>query len=618
MTRYSSVAALLTLSVGLAFQALAQAPAAGQAAPGQGRGNGPTGTETGFRTFQTKCMNCHGNPEVERAPSPAVIRQMSPERIYAALTTGPMAGQGQSLSDTEKKMLALFMSGRPLGSEAEGDAKNMAGHCDSNPPLPDPASGPEWNGWGVDAYNTRYQTAKGAGLTAAQVPNLKLKWAFGFPTGLSAFGQPTIASGRVFVGTDIGYVYSLNAKTGCVYWSFQTKGSVRNAISIGQVKGQAGAKYAIYFGDSHSNVYAVNAQNGALLWMTPADEHFTARITGAPALYEGRVYAPVSSSEELSGSNLDYSCCTFRGSVVAMDANTGKMIWKTYTIPETPKPTRKNSKGVQQYAPAGASVWNTPTIDVKRHAIYFGTGDSETTPAATTSDAVMALDIDTGKVLWSYQAQANDSWLGGCNGNGKTDNCPDDQGPDWDIGNSPILRTLPNGKRILVAGTKNGDVFALDPDKNGEKLWRINIANKERSGIVWGGAADERNGYYGLSGGGIAAVQLSTGEKLWFNPLTNDPNARFSNAAAATAIPGVAFVGGSDAKLRAVASSDGHLLWETDMNKQFDTVNKVSAKGGAMGAPGATVAGGMLYVGSGYGVLGQIIPGNVLLAFSPE
>ncbi|HYA16494.1 MAG TPA: PQQ-binding-like beta-propeller repeat protein, partial [Bryobacteraceae bacterium] len=339
MTSCSRIAALLTASVGLAFQALAQAPApaAGQAAPGQGRGNGPTGTETGFRTFQTKCMNCHGNPAVERAPSPAVIRQMSPERIYAALTTGPMAGQGASLSDTDKKMLALFMSGRPLGSEAEGDAKNMAGHCDSNPALPDPASQPEWNGWGVDAYNTRFQTARGAGLTAAQVPNLKLKWAFGFPTGLSAFGQPTIAAGRVFVGSDIGYVYSLNAKTGCVYWSFKTSGSVRNAISIGPVKGHAGAKYSIYFGDSHSNVYAVNAQNGALLWMTPADDHFTARITGAPALYEGRVYAPVSSSEELSGSNLDYSCCTFRGSVVAMDANTGKIIWKTYTIPETPK-----------------------------------------------------------------------------------------------------------------------------------------------------------------------------------------------------------------------------------------------------------------------------------------
>jgi polyvinyl alcohol dehydrogenase (cytochrome) len=591
---------------------LAQAPPAA----GPGRQNGPVGTETGFRTFQTKCMTCHGNPDNDRAPSPSVIRQMSPERIYAALTTGPMAGQGQSLSDTDKRMVALFMSGRPVGAEAQGDAKLMANQCGSNPVLENPASGPEWNGWGVDAYNTRYQTAKGAGLTAAQVPNLKLKWAFAFPGGVSAYGQPTIASGRVFVGTDTGFVYSLNAKSGCVYWSYKAKGSIRNAISIGPVKGAGNAKYAIYFGDSHSNVYGVNAQDGSELWVKAADEHFTARITGAPALFEGRVYAPVSSSEELSGSNLDYACCTFRGSVVAFDGATGKQIWKTYVIPDAPKPTKKNAKGIQQYAPAGASVWNTPTVDAKRHALYFGTGDSETEPAPLTSDAVMAVNLDTGKLLWSYQAQANDSWLGGCNGQNKTENCPDDLGPDWDIGNSPVLRTLAGGKTVVVAGTKNGDVFALDPDKGGAKIWRINVANKERSGIVWGGAADEKNAYYGLSGGGIVAVQLATGEKLWFNPLTPaDPKARVSNAAATTAIPGVAFVGGSDGLLHAVATADGKQIWSFDMNREFDTVNKLPGKGGSMGAPGVTVAGGMVYAGSGYGVLGAILPGNVLLAF---
>jgi polyvinyl alcohol dehydrogenase (cytochrome) len=564
-------------------------------------------------------MTCHGNPANDRAPSPNAIREMSPEHIYEALTTGPMSAQGQSLSDTEKRMVALFMSGRPMGTEAEGDAKQMPNQCPSNPPLENPASGPEWNGWGVDAYNTRFQTAKGAGLTAAQVPNLKLKWAFGFPGGVSAYGQPTIASGRVFVGTDTGFVYSLNAKSGCVYWSFRAKASIRNAISIGPVKDAGTAKYAIYFGDSHANVYGVNAQDGTQLWVTRVDDHFTARITGAPALYDGRVYAPVSSSEEFSGSNLDYQCCTFRGSVVALDAATGKQIWKTYTIADAPKPTKKNSQGVQQWAPAGASVWNTPTVDAKRHAIYFGTGDSETEPAPTTSDAVMALDMNTGKVLWSYQAQSNDAFLGGCTGTAKTENCPDEVGPDWDIGNSPILRTLANGKTIVVAGTKNGDVFALDPDKGGAKIWRVNVADKERSGIVWGGAADPQNAYFGLSGGGIAAVQLSTGEKLWFNPLTPaDPKLRVNNAPATTAIPGVAFVGGSDSTLHAVSTTDGKQIWEYNMNRPYETVNKVPGKGGSMGAPGMTVAGGMVYVGSGYGVLGNVVPGNVLLAFGVE
>src|SRR5258708_10186429 len=409
----------------------------------------PAGTEFGFFTFQTKCMACHGNPAVERAPLPAAIREMTPERIYEALTNGVMKAQGQSMSDPEIRTLALFMSGRAMGRMQQGDAKNMPNHCQANPPLTDPSAGPAWNGWGVDETNARFQSAKNAGLTAADVPKLKLKWAFGFPTGVSAFGQPTVASGRVFVGSDIGYVYSLDAKTGCVYWSFQTKGSVRNAIGIGPVKSTT-AKYAIYLGDAHSNIYAVNAQSGELLWTDQLDKHFTARSTAAPTLYQNRLYVPVSSSEEFSASTLDYPCCTFRGSVAAYDASTGKQICDTYVIPEEPKPTRKNSKGVQLYAPAGASVWNSPTVDVKRKAIYFGTGDSETEPAANTSDSVMALDMATGKMLWAYQAQAGDAFLGGCSGQNPPENCPKENGPDLDIGNSPVLHTLPNGKRLVV------------------------------------------------------------------------------------------------------------------------------------------------------------------------
>jgi len=577
----------------------------------------------GFGLFQTQCMTCHGNPNVERAPSPAAIREMSPERIYDALTNGAMKAQGAKLSDDQKKVIALFMSGRPLGSMQQGDAKSMANHCPSNPPLPDPAAGPAWNGWGVDPTNSRFQSAKAAGLTAEQVPNLKLKWAFGFPTGISAFGQPTVVSGRVFVGTDIGYIYSLDAATGCVYWSYQTKGSVRNAISLAPVKGRGATKYAIYFGDAHANVYGIDAQTGEQLWMTHVDDHFTARITAAPAVYEGRVYAPVSSSEEFSGSTVDYGCCTFRGSVVALDGATGQQIWKTYSIAETPKPVRKNSKGVQLYAPAGASVWNTPTIDAKRHAIYFGTGDSETEPAAKTSDSVMALDMATGKVLWWYQAQAGDAFLGGCDPKTRTENCPEENGPDLDIGNSPILRTLEGGKRVVVAGTKDGNVFALDPDRKGAVVWKTSVAANPKgtplfalNGIVWGGASDGKNVYYGLSGGGIVAVQLATGEKTWLTKFDTGGK-RVSNAAAASAIPGVAFVGGMDGKVHAVSTTDGHSIWEVATAKEYDTVNKVPAKGGAMGSAGPTIVGGMLFIGSGYGVIGGI-PGNALLAFSAE
>jgi polyvinyl alcohol dehydrogenase (cytochrome) len=584
-------------------------------------GAGPQGTEFGFFTFQTKCMMCHGNPNVDRAPSPAAIREMTPERIYDALTTGVMKSQGQGMSDAEKRTLALFMSGRPMGSMQQGDAKNMPNKCQANPPLADPNAGPLWNGWGVNETNARFQNAKNAGLTAADVPKLKLKWAFGFPTGVSAFGQPTVASGRVFVGSDIGYVYSLDAKTGCVYWSFQTKGSVRNAITIGPVKSPK-AKYAIYFGDAHSNVYAVNAQNGELLWTDQVDKHFTARITAAPTLYQNRLYVPVSSSEEFSASTPDYPCCTSRGSVASYDATTGKRIWHTYVM-EEPKPTKKNSKGTQMYAPAGGSVWNSPTVDPKRKAIYFGTGDAETEPAAKTTDAIMALDMATGKMLWFHQVEENDSFLGGCFGPQKTENCPENVGPDLDIGNSPVLHTLANGKRIIVNGTKDGKVFALDPDNKGAVVWQKDIIPNPKGtplqdldGIVWGGSKDAQNVYYGLSRGGIVAVQLSTGERVWLNRF-DSTGKRVSNAAASSAIPGVVFVGGTDGKLHALSTADGKQIWEVETSKQYDTVNKVPAKGGGMGSAGPTIVGGMVFVGSGYGVIGGN-PGNALLAFGIE
>lgn len=611
----------LWVSICFSLSGLAQAQAPARPAPQS------AGTESGFAVFQQRCMGCHGNPNVERAPSPAAIREMPPEKIYDALTTGAMKGQGASLSDDQRRMVATFMSGRPLGSLQEGDARQMPNQCSSNPPLADPAAGPAWNGWGVDLTSGRFQTAKAAGLSPAQVPNLRLKWAFGYPTGLSAFGQPSVVSGRVFVGTDIGYIYSLDAKSGCVYWSYQTKGSVRNALSVGPVKGRGATKYAVYFGDAHANVYALDAQDGHELWTNKVDDHFVARITGAPTVYSGRVYVPVSSSEEFTAATLDYPCCTSRGSVVALDASTGGRIWKTYVVDE-PKPTRKNSKGVQLYAPAGGSVWNSPTIDVKKNAIYFGTGDAETEPAPKTTDSIMALDLKTGKMLWVYQAQAGDAFLGGCSGPNKTDNCPSENGPDLDIGNSPILRTLADGKRLLVAATKDGNVIAFDPDKDGAVVWKKNVAPVDPKatgpnaffarlgGIVWGGAADEHNLYYGLSRGGMVALQLATGEQLWYTPLAK-PGTRVNNSAATSAIPGVAFVGGSDGKLHALNTADGKVVWEYDTAHSFETVNKVPAKGGAISSIGPTVAGGMLFIGSGYAVTGNN-SGNVLLAFAAE
>jgi polyvinyl alcohol dehydrogenase (cytochrome) len=582
-------------------------------------------TEFGFAVFQQRCVACHGNPAYARAPSPAVLRAMPPERIYAALTSGAMKVVGDSLSDAERRRVAESVSGRLLGSAQAGSAQLMPNRCATNPPLRS-LSGAAWNGWGNGLGNTRYQSASDSGLSAANVPALRLKWAFGYPDGTSAYGQPSVVAGRVFVGTDTGYVYSLDAHTGCVYWSFQTQAGVRNAMTVGPIAGHGSTRFAVYFGDGKANAYAIDAQTGRQLWITHVDSHVTSRVTAAPALYRSRLYVAISSWEEFSARTPAYGCCTAVGNVNALNANTGKLIWKTYAIVQRPRPTHKNSLGVQQWAPAGASIWNTPTIDPRRHALYVGTGDTTTYPAAATSDAILALDMGSGKIRWSAQAHRNDTYLVGCVAPDVTENCPKVQGPDWDIPMSPMLSSEPNGRRVLLVGTKPGDILAIDPDKSGDVLWRVDVLGEAIAGDgplpvpravrgpVWGGAMDAQYAYFGLNAGGVAAIRVDTGKPAWHTPLNSTPERPVAHSAAITVIPEVAFIGGSDGRLTAISTTDGSVLWSYETAREFDTVNAVAARGGSISAPGPTVSGGMLFVGSGYGVVDGM-PGNVLLAF---
>ncbi|MGH8150805.1 MAG: PQQ-binding-like beta-propeller repeat protein [Steroidobacteraceae bacterium] len=578
------------------------------------------GTESGFAIFQTQCTRCHGNPRAAaRAPSPATLRQMPPERIYAALTTGSMRIEARQLSDAQKRRVAEFMSGRPLGSAAQGSVKTMQGRCRSNPPLRWRASFPQWNGWGADPHERRFQSADAAGLGPGNVATLTLRWAFGFPAGVSAFAQPSIVFGRVFVGSDIGFLYSLDARTGCSHWSFEAKGSIRTATSIGRVTAKGRRVYAVFFGDSKANVYALDAHTGRLLWRRKMDGNFTARITGAPTLSGNVLYVPVSSAEEFTASAPSYACCTFRGSVVALDTSTGRRLWKTYVIPERPRPTRRDREGTQLWAPAGGSVWDAPTVDALRHTIYFGTGDAETSPASPHSDAVMALDARSGKLLWVHQELANDAWIGGCDGSEPPLACPKPLGPDRDIGNSPILVSLPAGRRLLVNGTKDARVVALDPDRNGAVVWQVRVEPDLCGaalpwGVLFGGAADEQKVYYPLACGRMVALSLASGRLAWSVQLA-PPSAGQSYGAAPTVIPGVVFVGGYDGRLLALSTENGRVLWQFATARPFKTVNGVAAKGGSFGSAGPTVAAGMLFVGSGYGVTtGKV--GNVLLAFA--
>jgi polyvinyl alcohol dehydrogenase (cytochrome) len=584
--------------------------------------------------YARECAQCHdaGSPDT-RAPSRDVMTGMATEAIVAALDNGTMAPMARNLSASERQAIAEYLTGKPIPRTTAAKASQPTGQCQGAPPaFYRPFDRPGWNGWGADLMNRRFQPTEAAGITPKNVGQLRLDWAFGFAGAVSANAQPTVVGGRVFVGGGDRKVHALDAKTGCLLWAFETDAPVRTAFMIAP-EGDAGG-YAAYFGDARANAYAIDATTGALLWKLKLDDHPAARVTGAPTAYAGIVYVPVASFEEATGARSDYQCCTFRGSVVALDARTGKQLWKAYTILDEPQPTTKNAIGVQLYGPSGAALWSAPTIDVERLALYVATGNSYSNPPAETSDAVLALDLKTGKMLWHQQFTASDAYIVGCLG-GTTINCPDDHGPDYDFGQSPILTRLPDGRRVLAIAQKSGVVHALDPDQQGKILWQTRVGKGGAlGGSQWGSAVDGDRIYVAISdvrflsarpfrlnpdaGGGLFGLDLASGKVIWaVPPVPCGELTRCSPAlsAAVTVVPGVVFSGGVSGILRAYATADGRLLWQVDTARDYATVNGVPAHGGAMDGPGPTVVDGMLYVTSGYGFWGGR-PGNALLAFS--
>jgi polyvinyl alcohol dehydrogenase (cytochrome) len=573
---------------------------------------------SGRQLFDQTCTACHGNTDVPRAADPAVLRRMTPELIYQALTTGVMRPQAEGLSGEGRRAIAEYLGDRKLGTGAPRDAGAMPNRCAAGGPTGNQGAAPAWNGWGVDAMNTRFQPAEGAGLTAAAVSRLRLKWAFGVPGASSVYGQPTVSGGRVFVGADTGYVYALDAASGCVHWSFQAQAGVRSAVVVGSAAGRAAA----FFGDMKGAVYGVDAANGALIWRAVADDHALARITAAPALHRDRVYVSVSSGEEGASTSARYPCCTFRGSIVALRVDTGQQVWKTFTIADAPQPTRRSATGTQQFGPSGAGVWNTPTIDVRRNALYVGTGNAYSRPAAETTDAVVAFNLDSGAIVWTAQAVEGDAWIPGCGPTAPAAaNCPEPLGPDYDFGASPILVARPDGRRMLISPQKSGIVWAHDPDRQGAVVWKAPLAGAQPAAdgeMVWGGATDGERVYVGLNTGGVTALNVATGSRAWTARIEAAEGRRQGHSGAVSAIPGIVFSGGWDGVLRALAADSGRIVWQFDTVREFDTVNRVPARGGSMGAAGPTIAGGMVFVGSGYIGVRSGTVGNVLLAFAAD
>jgi polyvinyl alcohol dehydrogenase (cytochrome) len=573
--------------------------------------------QEGTRVYIARCQQCHDQNSDAHAPLPEALATRPWEAILTSLESGAMRAQGAQLTPEERRAVARY-----LGKAGPTVPAAMTGHCPAG--AKPKSSKSAWNGWSPDERNTRFQPAKAAGLTAEQLPSLKLKWAFGFPDAITAYGQPTVVGGRVYTGSNDGTVYAIDAQTGCLYWMYQAKAMVRDAVVIGP-----GSR--AYFGDLESNFYALDANTGKLIWQKKLDDQAFTRITGTAKLHDGRLYVPIASQEENAGANPYYSCCTFRGNIVALKASDGSVIWKSFTSPEA-KPTWKSSAGIQYYGPSGATIWSSPTLDLKRKLLYVATGNGYSDPEIKTADAIVAMEMETGAIRWTQQA-APDMFNWDCGGGGaqgpQKGNCPEKAGTDVDFGASPILVDLDGGRQMLLAGQKSAVVWGFDPDQQGKVVWQTRIGKGgPGGGIQWGIAyspldkmvlaplSDTVRGDP-IAGGGLFALDAATGKLVWHTPPPKPSCAGRGGCSGAqrsppTVIPGVVFSASMDGHIRAFQIKTGEVVWDYDAVKDYTTVNGIPGRGGSFSSTGPVVVDGMLYVNSGY----SSMPGNVLLAFS--
>jgi polyvinyl alcohol dehydrogenase (cytochrome) len=591
-----------------------------------------TGAPSGEEVYKKRCSGCHEqvNP---RIPPREALQRMPSARILRALDSGAMMAIAFTLHRDERIAVADYLGTNETipGPPASAFCSERTVKLNANP------SG--WNGWSSASTNSRFQSSELAGLSVDGIRKLKLKWAFGFDGDVTAFAPPTVLDGHLFVGSAGGVVHAMRADSGCLEWVYQANGPVRSSITVAPLEG--GSRHALLFGDMTGWFYALAAESGKLLWKVRVEDHDSTRLTGAPTVHKGVVYVPVASWEETRSLNPDYACCTFRGSVVALRIPDGKQLWKTYTV-DPPKETGKNARGISLMGPSGVGVWSAPTLDEKRGVLYVTTGDNYSRPATDLSDAVVALDLTKGRVVWSKQIMAGDIF-NGCRSDPV--DCPGGGGPDFDFGSSAIAVTLPAGRQLLLAGQKSGIVYALDPDKKGEVVWQTRVGKGgTNGGVQWGMSTDGQFVYAAVSdpgrtrqnnmldtrryaldptqGGGLTALRVADGSKVWYAAPTPCPagapaGCSPSQPAAVTGIPGAVFSGSVDGHMRAFSSEDGKLLWDFDTVREFPTVNGVKAHGGSIDGPGAVVVKGMVFINSGYPRNGGL-PGNVLLAFEGQ
>jgi polyvinyl alcohol dehydrogenase (cytochrome) len=606
----------------------------------------------GERLFDKHCASCHDNPAMH-APSREALAGFSKETVMVALEFGKMQPMATHLSKQERGLIAIYLAGSAPADEW------IAEHGCTTPPVDD--STEYVTNWGLGTNNRRFMEGERAGINRANVGSLELAWSLAFPKVTDMRSQPAIIGDTMYFGDKTGKVYAIDRKRGCIRNHTEVLSGIRSAITVATL---STGRQLLVFADSMASIYALDPDSLKTVWQEAARIYETSVITGSISYHGDRLFVPVSSYEVAVSGSPSHVCCKSHGGVIALDATNGNKLWEWHGTAEATLQGR-NSAGGEIYGPSGVSVWSTPTIDARRNRIYIGTGENLSRPATENSDAIVALDMDSGELAWRFQATADDVWNAACLNGGP--NCPENPGGDFDFGASVILAELPDGSELLLAGQKSGDVYALDPDPAGpagEVVWHRQVSNAgigpnlaqstTNGGVHWGmalsgerllvAAADpERVRPDYIPKPGLHALNVSNGDIQWFQgvtrgceiaeedkPMIGLQNMRagkkveledqyrcsfyYGLSAAVMATPELVFSAGLDGRIRAFDIADGELLWQAETAESFEADNGITGHGGAIDVSGQVMADGWLYVQSGYSMFGQL-PGNMLLAY---
>jgi polyvinyl alcohol dehydrogenase (cytochrome) len=618
----------------LRFFAYASLALAASAAHAQARPDHP-----GKAVYAKHCAACHDAPGT-RAPALVSLQQMSAQALRFALTEGVMQQQGALVPRDEMRELLSFLS--PADAPAGDWLAGMM--CKPEQRAIDLTANASLTMVGADHNNTRRLSAQQAGLTSAQLGDLELAWAIAFPKTTSLRSSPVIIGSTMFYApTQTGKLLALDTKTACVKWAYDAGGPLRSSVSYG-VLGASG-KASLVFGDARGQVHAVDPRTGTLIWKAEGRHEPAGAVTGAPVLYKDKIIVPVSASGVGAGANPSFECCTGHGAVVALDAATGRQLWVAHTMEDAKYTGKHSTTGVKLRGPSGAPIWSTPSIDAKRGLVYAGTGQATSLPATNTSDAILAIDIETGALEWSFQALARDVWHLGCKFEPSESgpNCPsadDSVLKDYDFGAGAVIARRRDGKDIILAGQKSGDVWGLDPDDGGKVLWRQTFGQgTPLGGVHWGLATDGERVFAAINDPhmpvqgytpqpGMNAIDITTGKVAWSRPVQADCgngrkerfalcHEKYGLSAAPLVVDKSVVAAGLDGRVYIYDAASGAVVWQYDTLRDFPTLNGVPGKGGGVDSQSIFAGDGALFIASGYGQFGQP-PGNVLLAFRPK